>query len=93
MNSLVYYGLSLNVGSFGLDIYLTQLIFGGVEIPARLGSMFIVQIIGRKLSQSLCLLLGGTVCLVITAIPKSKTWYNYLVASLFRDLQNSIVAF
>ncbi|KAM5156977.1 solute carrier family 22 member 13-like [Mantella aurantiaca] len=71
VNSLVYYGLSLNVGSFGLDIYLTQLIFGAVEIPARLGSMFIVQIIGRKPSQSMCLLLGGTVCLIITAIPKT----------------------
>ncbi|CAJ0920520.1 unnamed protein product [Ranitomeya imitator] len=71
VNSLVYYGLSLNVGSFGLDIYLTQLIFGAVEIPSRLGSMFIVQIFGRKLSQSLCLFLGGTVCLIITAIPRS----------------------
>ncbi|XP_069816584.1 solute carrier family 22 member 13 [Dendropsophus ebraccatus] len=71
VNSLVYYGLSLNIGTFGLDIYLTQLIFGAVEIPARLGSMFIVQIIGRRLSQTLCLLLGGTVCLIITAIPKT----------------------
>ncbi|XP_018409001.1 PREDICTED: solute carrier family 22 member 13-like [Nanorana parkeri] len=71
VNSLVYYGLSLNVGSFGLDIYLTQLIFGAVEIPARLGAMFIVQILGRKLSQSMCLLLGGTVCLILTAIPKT----------------------
>ncbi|XP_077127967.1 solute carrier family 22 member 13-like [Ranitomeya variabilis] len=71
VNSLVYYGLSLNVGSFGLDIYLTQLIFGAVEIPSRLGSMFIVQIFGRKLSQSLCLFLGGTVCLIITAIPRT----------------------
>ncbi|KAG8573294.1 hypothetical protein GDO81_012345 [Engystomops pustulosus] len=71
VNSLVYYGLSLNVGSFGLDIYLTQLIFGAVEIPARAGSIFIVQIIGRRISQSLCLLLGGAVCLIITAIPKT----------------------
>ncbi|XP_069814945.1 solute carrier family 22 member 13-like [Dendropsophus ebraccatus] len=69
-NSLVYYGLSMNVGSFGLDIYLTQLIFGAVEIPARLGAMFAVQLIGRRLSQSLYLLLGGTACLLITAIPK-----------------------
>ncbi|XP_056374361.1 solute carrier family 22 member 13-like isoform X2 [Hyla sarda] len=69
-NSLVYYGLSMNVGSFGLDIYLTQLIFGAVEIPARLGSMFAVQIFGRRLSQSVYLLLGGTACLIITAIPK-----------------------
>ncbi|XP_075684793.1 solute carrier family 22 member 13-like [Rhinoderma darwinii] len=70
VNSLVYYGLSLNVGSFGLDIYLTQLIFGAVEIPARLGSMFTVQVFGRRLSQSVYLLLGGTACLIITAIPK-----------------------
>uniref|UniRef100_A0A672TQW4 Solute carrier family 22 member 13 n=1 Tax=Strigops habroptila TaxID=2489341 RepID=A0A672TQW4_STRHB len=34
VNSLVYYGLSLNVTNFGLDIYLTQLAFGAVEIPA-----------------------------------------------------------
>ncbi|KAM9308188.1 uncharacterized protein PAF06_012352 [Gastrophryne carolinensis] len=71
VNSLVYYGLSLNVGSFGLDIYLTQLIFGAVEIPARLGSILVVQILGRKVSQSICLLLGGTVCLIITTIPKT----------------------
>ncbi|CAH2281957.1 solute carrier family 22 member 13-like [Pelobates cultripes] len=70
VNSLVYYGLSLNVGSFGLDIYLTQLIFGAVEIPARLGSIFLVQIFGRKFSQAGCLLLGGVVCLIVTVISK-----------------------
>ncbi|KAM8967249.1 solute carrier family 22 member 13-like [Pelodytes ibericus] len=70
MNSLVYYGLGMSVGSFGLDIYITQLIFGAVEIPARLGSMFIVQLLGRRLSQAVCLLLGGTMCLIITGIPK-----------------------
>uniref|UniRef100_F7BZ53 Solute carrier family 22 member 13 n=1 Tax=Xenopus tropicalis TaxID=8364 RepID=F7BZ53_XENTR len=72
VNSLVYYGLSLNVGSFGLDIYLTQLVFGAVEIPARIGAMFAVQLFGRKPSQMFCLFLGGTVCLIITAIPRSR---------------------
>ncbi|XP_072268669.1 solute carrier family 22 member 13-like [Pyxicephalus adspersus] len=70
VNSLVYYGLSLSVGSFGFDIYLTQLIFGAVEVPARIGSMFLVEYIGRKRSQSACLLLGGVVCLIVSAIPK-----------------------
>ncbi|XP_069503852.1 solute carrier family 22 member 13-like [Ambystoma mexicanum] len=70
VNSLVYYGLSLNVGSFGLDIYLTQLVFGFVEIPARIGCIFLLQLIGRKKSQASCLLLGGVACLVITVIPK-----------------------
>ncbi|KAG8443524.1 hypothetical protein GDO86_012069 [Hymenochirus boettgeri] len=71
VNSLVYYGLSLNVGSFGLDIYLTQLVFGAVEIPARVGAMFTLQLFGRKPSQMFCLFLGGTVCLIITVIPKN----------------------
>ncbi|KAH0627628.1 hypothetical protein JD844_003626 [Phrynosoma platyrhinos] len=71
VNSLTYYGLSLNVGSFGLDIYLTQLIFGAVEIPARGSSLFVMQWLGRKKCQAFYLLLGGIVCLLITAIPKA----------------------
>lgn len=73
VNSLVYYGLSLSVGSFGLDIYVTQLIFGAVEVPARIGAMFMVEYFGRKPSQAACLLLGGVVCLIVTAIPNGKT--------------------
>ncbi|KAM9436462.1 solute carrier family 22 member 13b [Clarias gariepinus] len=67
--SLVYYGISLNVGNFGLDIYLTQLIFGIVELPARLSCYPLVERFGRKKSQSAALFLGGTACLVILAIP------------------------
>ncbi|KAM9841690.1 solute carrier family 22 member 13-like [Aulostomus maculatus] len=68
--SLLYYGLSLNVGSFGLDIYLTQFIFGVVEIPALLSSLFLTQHIGRRISQAGFLFLGGAACLVTLAIPK-----------------------
>ncbi|XP_062982244.1 solute carrier family 22 member 13-like isoform X2 [Elgaria multicarinata webbii] len=70
VNSLAYYGLSLNVGSFGVDIYLTQVIFGAAEIPARASCIFLMQWLGRKKCQAFCLLLGGVVCLLITAIPK-----------------------
>ncbi|XP_068094731.1 solute carrier family 22 member 13-like [Hyperolius riggenbachi] len=80
VNSLVYYGLSLNVGSFGLDIYLTQLIFGAVEIPARVGAMFMVQYIGRKPSQAACLLFGGVVCLIVTAIPEDLSTVTTVLA-------------
>ncbi|KAJ7322123.1 hypothetical protein JRQ81_018410 [Phrynocephalus forsythii] len=69
-NSLTYYGLSLNVGSFGLDIYLTQLIFGAVEVPARFSTLFLMQWQGRRKCQALCLLVGGVVCLLITVVPK-----------------------
>lgn len=66
----MYYGLSLNVGSFGLDIYLTQFIFGVVEIPARLGTLPLLQHFGRKICQAGFLIFGGCACLVILAIPK-----------------------
>ncbi|XP_062982494.1 solute carrier family 22 member 13-like [Elgaria multicarinata webbii] len=69
-DSFVYYGVSLHVGDFGLDIYLTQLIFGAVEIPSRFSCIFLLQWLGRKKCQAAWLLLGGVVCLLIPAIPK-----------------------
>ncbi|XP_051468495.1 solute carrier family 22 member 13-like [Apus apus] len=71
-DSLAYYGLSLNVSNFGLDIYLTQLAFGAVEIPSRIVCIFILQWFGRKKTQALLLLLSGLVCLVITGIPEDQ---------------------
>uniref|UniRef100_A0A8C3B5K2 S22AD protein n=1 Tax=Cairina moschata TaxID=8855 RepID=A0A8C3B5K2_CAIMO len=72
VNSIVYYGLSLNVTNFGLDIYLTQLAFGAVEIPARVGCIFLLQWFGRRKSQAGTLLLSGLVCLIITGIPEDQ---------------------
>ncbi|NXX01628.1 S22AD protein, partial [Larus smithsonianus] len=71
-DSLVYYGLSLNVTSFGLDIYMTQLVFGIVELPGRLSCIFLLQWFGRKKSQAVLLLLSGLMCLIITAIPEDQ---------------------
>lgn len=68
--SLMYYGLSLNVGNFGVDIYLTQFIFGLVEIPARLGCLPLIQRFGRIKVQAGVLSFGGAACLLILAIPK-----------------------
>ncbi|XP_048366460.1 solute carrier family 22 member 13 [Sphaerodactylus townsendi] len=71
VDSFVYYGVSLHVGNFGLDIYMTQLVFGVVEIPARLSCIFLLHRLGRKKCQAAWFLLGGAVCLIIPAIPKT----------------------
>ncbi|OWK02471.1 hypothetical protein Celaphus_00010251 [Cervus elaphus hippelaphus] len=42
VDSLVFYGLGLKVGDFGLNIYLTQLIFGAVEPPPCLPVVLVV---------------------------------------------------
>lgn len=69
MDSLGYFGLSLQVGDFGLDIYLTQLIFGAVEVPARYSSIFMMQWFGRRWSQMGTLVLGGLMCISIIFVP------------------------
>uniref|UniRef100_A0A8C8ZTS4 Solute carrier family 22 member 13 n=1 Tax=Prolemur simus TaxID=1328070 RepID=A0A8C8ZTS4_PROSS len=67
--SVVYFGLGLKVGDFGLDIYVTQLIFGAVEVPARYSSIFMMQRLGRKWSQLGTQILGGLMCISIVFIP------------------------
>lgn len=71
-DSIVYYGLSLSVTDFGLDIYLTQLAFGAVELPARLSCIFTLEWFGRKKMQSILLLLSGLICLILTGIPEGE---------------------
>lgn len=68
--SLVYYGLSLNVGSFGMNIYITQLVFGVAEVPGSLLSLTLNQRIGRRLTQSGSLIFAGATSLSILAIPR-----------------------
>ncbi|XP_015248626.1 PREDICTED: solute carrier family 22 member 13-like [Cyprinodon variegatus] len=69
--SFLFYGLSLNIGSFGLNIYLTQLIFGFVEIPANLTGLTLIQRYGRKMCEAGFLFFGGASCLVATAVPRN----------------------
>lgn len=69
VNVLVYYSLSLNISDFGMNIYLTQMIFGLVEMPARTITLFTLNR-SRKLSQLAFLAVGGTACLLTIFIPR-----------------------
>uniref|UniRef100_A0A3Q3DLA3 Solute carrier family 22 member 13b n=1 Tax=Hippocampus comes TaxID=109280 RepID=A0A3Q3DLA3_HIPCM len=79
---VMYYGLSLSVGNFGLNIYLTQLIFGLVEFPARLGSLPLIGRFGRRRCEAMLLLLGGCACLSIIAVPKDLPVVATVIAIL-----------
>uniref|UniRef100_H2V5V1 Solute carrier family 22 member 13b n=1 Tax=Takifugu rubripes TaxID=31033 RepID=H2V5V1_TAKRU len=68
--SLVYYALTLNVGSFGSNIYITQLIFGAIELPSHLSGYVLNERLGRRISKISFLVLGGVACLLILAIPE-----------------------
>ncbi|XP_068603436.1 solute carrier family 22 member 13 [Brachionichthys hirsutus] len=75
---LVYYGLSLGVSRLGTNLYLTQFVFGLIEIPARTLVLLVLPF-SRRLSQCAFLALGGVACLLMLAVPADRT---YVLAGL-----------
>ncbi|TSK31389.1 Solute carrier family 22 member 13 [Bagarius yarrelli] len=68
---LVYYGLSLGVSYLGTNLYLTQFLFGLVEIPARTVALLLLPY-SRRLSQSVFLAFGGIACLFMLIVPEDS---------------------
>lgn len=67
--SLVYYGLSLNTGALGGDIYVSFIISSVIEMPAHLYVLFALDWFGRKPNLCGSLILGGISCIVSVFIP------------------------
>uniref|UniRef100_A0A8B9C2B4 S226B protein n=1 Tax=Anser brachyrhynchus TaxID=132585 RepID=A0A8B9C2B4_9AVES len=57
--SFAYYGLAMDLQGFGVDIYLSQLVFGAVDIPAKLASVLAISGAGRRVAQGASLGLAG----------------------------------
>uniref|UniRef100_A0A3Q3SIL5 Solute carrier family 22 member 13a n=1 Tax=Mastacembelus armatus TaxID=205130 RepID=A0A3Q3SIL5_9TELE len=70
--TITYYSLSFNVGNFGLDIFLTQTMFGLTELPAHILCIWLLEVVGRKVSLMFTLLTGGLLCILILAVSQSK---------------------
>ncbi|ELU05582.1 hypothetical protein CAPTEDRAFT_153730 [Capitella teleta] len=57
--SLVYYGLSLNVGRLPGSVYLNSFLLSGVELPGYLTGIFLLERIGRKKTTGGSTMLAG----------------------------------
>ncbi|XP_078388987.1 solute carrier family 22 member 6-A-like [Cetorhinus maximus] len=68
--SLAYYGLAIDLQGFGVDIYLIQLIFGAVDIPAKTLGFLSMTLIGRRFTQGISLILAGSIILANIFVPK-----------------------
>ncbi|XP_034966442.1 solute carrier family 22 member 7-like [Zootoca vivipara] len=75
-----YYGMSLNITGFGLSMYMTQFVFGVIEIPAKLIVYLVVNRFGRKPSQAWSLILTGLCIGVNIAVPRSLGILRSVVA-------------
>ncbi|KAJ3589717.1 hypothetical protein NHX12_010560 [Muraenolepis orangiensis] len=67
--SFAYYGLSMDLQKFGVDIYLIQVIFGAADIPAKVIISITMSYFGRRPSQCGCLILAGVTILSNLLVP------------------------
>ncbi|XP_070838869.1 solute carrier family 22 member 7a [Chaetodon trifascialis] len=67
--AFLYYGISFNISGFGVNIYLTQFIYGAIEVPAKILTFFVLNWIGRRNSQACFLMMTGSLIGINTAIP------------------------
>uniref|UniRef100_A0A8D0G648 Solute carrier family 22 member 7 n=1 Tax=Sphenodon punctatus TaxID=8508 RepID=A0A8D0G648_SPHPU len=75
-----YYGMSMNISGFGLGMYMTQFVFGTIEIPAKLFMYVLVNRVGRRRSQAWSLILTGLCIGVNVVIPTSLPSLRSVVA-------------
>ncbi|XP_078496728.1 solute carrier family 22 member 7-like [Lissotriton helveticus] len=69
--SFSYYGISFNIRGFELDMYMTQFLYGVIEIPFKLGMYFFMTKWGRRHSLAWALLLTGFCIGINIVIPVS----------------------
>ncbi|KAK2895665.1 hypothetical protein Q8A73_015153 [Channa argus] len=68
--NLALYWLYLNMGTFGLSIFMTQLLFGAIEIPANLLSMWLLEVFGRRVLYIVTLVLSGLASILMLSVPQ-----------------------
>lgn len=81
-NSLVYYGLSLNMGNLNGNPILMVFISSIIEVPGCLLAVAFNDRIGRRLLISLCLCGGGLACIITTYFPQDDYTWTVLSISL-----------
>ncbi|XP_049577139.1 solute carrier family 22 member 7-like [Syngnathus scovelli] len=70
--AFTYYGISLNITGFGLNLYLTHLAFLSIEVPLKIAVYFLLEKIGRSPSQSGTLLSTGFFLFINMFVSKDK---------------------
>ncbi|KAK2824647.1 hypothetical protein Q5P01_021822 [Channa striata] len=84
-----YYGISLNISGFGLNMYLTHFIYAAIEVPAKLMIYWLLNIIGRRKCQAGTLLLTGICIATNIFIPKGLWHVRAVVAILGKGLSEA----
>ncbi|XP_065303089.2 solute carrier family 22 member 7-like isoform X1 [Dermacentor albipictus] len=80
---ICYNGTSVQIGALSLDIYTAYSVALAFELPVNLFCIFSLDVLGRRWPNSMFMLTGGIICLLMWAIRKeSETWTLIMVALL-----------
>ncbi|XP_037695810.1 solute carrier family 22 member 6 isoform X2 [Choloepus didactylus] len=71
--SFAYYGLVMDLQGFGVSIYLLQVIFGAIDLPAKFVGFLITNSLGRRPAQMATLLLAGICILINGVVPQDQS--------------------
>ncbi|XP_004596941.2 organic anion transporter 3 [Ochotona princeps] len=75
-----YYSLAMGVEEFGVNIYILQIIFGGVDIPAKFVTILSLSYLGRHITQAGALLLAGAAILSLIFVPSDMSIIRTILA-------------
>ncbi|KAM8939228.1 solute carrier family 22 member 20-like [Pelodytes ibericus] len=67
--NFTYYGLSMDLQSFGTSVFLAQTLFGSVEMMAKMLVMVAMTFVGRRVMQVMSLVLAGVMVLAYGFVP------------------------
>lgn len=87
-NTFVFYGLSLNATDIAGNKYLNYIAVSCAELPAFIGTYFLMDRVGRRPAQSLSLSVCGLVCIAFAFVPAGiflihSKIHSYLAISYF----------
>ncbi|KAI4561805.1 hypothetical protein MJG53_016859 [Ovis ammon polii x Ovis aries] len=86
-NVLTHFGLTLHLQHLGSNIFLFQILFGIVTIPANYAALLALNHLGRRITQMLFIFLLAVSTLTITCVPEGVTC-SALMA--FQDLLDQV---
>ncbi|XP_052386660.1 solute carrier family 22 member 7-like [Carassius gibelio] len=75
------YGISLNITGFGLNMYLTQFVYGAIEVPSKLMVYYLLEKIGRRKTEAGAQLLAAISLMINIFIPRDQ-WVGRTVVAV-----------
>ncbi|XP_054158745.1 organic cation transporter protein-like, partial [Oppia nitens] len=81
VNAFVYFGISLNIGDFGFNLFINFLIAGLLEIPSSLLPIIAINYMGRRPLTAGLMYSSGLSCLaIIPLLMMSTEWPRVTIA-------------